>query len=181
MDNEIVHKERLPAQPPVAQWPSSLFLNRHDNSALLEGTALESTALESPSLNTKAVAEQIVTENPLLGERIAKSCKLSMDDSCGMLVNLIRFLELIAISPVSLTPSHKIDLAWHEFILFTKLYSNFCRQHFGRYIHHQPGGDQATNQSQFKATLQLYSQRYGLPNPKFWSDLEADCGSCEGS
>lgn len=31
-----------------------------------------------------------------------------------------------------------IDEMWHNFILFTQDYENFCMNHFGRYIHHQP-------------------------------------------
>lgn len=31
-----------------------------------------------------------------------------------------------------------IDEMWHNFILFTQDYQNFCQDNFGRYIHHQP-------------------------------------------
>lgn len=36
----------------------------------------------------------------------------------------------------------EIDDMWHTFILFTQDYSNFCNDHFGRYIHHQPTVDE---------------------------------------
>jgi hypothetical protein len=32
----------------------------------------------------------------------------------------------------------EIDEMWHEFILFTEDYTNFCHQYFGEYIHHFP-------------------------------------------
>jgi hypothetical protein len=35
-------------------------------------------------------------------------------------------------------PSQVVDVAWHEFILFTRLYNDFCRHCFGRYLHHTP-------------------------------------------
>jgi len=35
-------------------------------------------------------------------------------------------------------PSQVVDVAWHEFILFTKEYSRFCLKAFGYYIHHTP-------------------------------------------
>lgn len=35
-------------------------------------------------------------------------------------------------------PSQVVDDAWHEFILFTKDYCEFCTQAFGRYLHHTP-------------------------------------------
>lgn len=35
-------------------------------------------------------------------------------------------------------PSQAVDDAWHEFILFTRHYDRFCRQAFGRFLHHTP-------------------------------------------
>jgi len=35
-------------------------------------------------------------------------------------------------------PSQAVDDAWHEFILFTRQYDNFCRHAFGRFLHHTP-------------------------------------------
>jgi hypothetical protein len=40
-------------------------------------------------------------------------------------------------SPVSM-PSQIVDDLWHEFILYTKLYENFCGRAFGRFMHHTP-------------------------------------------
>tara|TARA_B100000745_G_scaffold286215_1_gene221986 strand:- start:1871 stop:2521 length:651 start_codon:yes stop_codon:yes gene_type:complete len=35
-------------------------------------------------------------------------------------------------------PSQVVDVAWHEFILFTRKYQAFCDKAFGRYLHHTP-------------------------------------------
>lgn len=35
-------------------------------------------------------------------------------------------------------PSQAVDDAWHEFILFTRHYDRFCKQAFGRFLHHTP-------------------------------------------
>ena len=35
-------------------------------------------------------------------------------------------------------PSQVVDVAWHEFILFTKEYSRFCSKALGRFLHHTP-------------------------------------------
>ena len=35
-------------------------------------------------------------------------------------------------------PSQAVDDAWHEFILFTRQYDNFCSSAFGRFLHHTP-------------------------------------------
>ncbi len=35
-------------------------------------------------------------------------------------------------------PSEIVDVLWHEFILFTRAYEQFCQQAFGRFLHHTP-------------------------------------------
>lgn len=35
-------------------------------------------------------------------------------------------------------PSQAADDLWHEFILYTKNYQQFCRRSFGRFLHHTP-------------------------------------------
>lgn len=35
-------------------------------------------------------------------------------------------------------PSKAVDQAWHAFILQTQAYEGFCRQAFGRFLHHTP-------------------------------------------
>ena len=35
-------------------------------------------------------------------------------------------------------PSEAVDSAWHEFILFTRQYADFCNKAFGRFLHHTP-------------------------------------------
>lgn len=40
--------------------------------------------------------------------------------------------------PVMHEEMRTIDLMWHEFILVTRDYHDFCQQFFGQYIHHEP-------------------------------------------
>ena len=35
-------------------------------------------------------------------------------------------------------PSKAVDIAWHEFILYTRDYSYFCQRAYGHYLHHTP-------------------------------------------
>ncbi|MEZ5530178.1 MAG: hypothetical protein R3E57_09690 [Porticoccaceae bacterium] len=35
-------------------------------------------------------------------------------------------------------PSQVVDVAWHEFILFTRPYQIFCKKALGRFLHHTP-------------------------------------------
>jgi hypothetical protein len=39
--------------------------------------------------------------------------------------------------PVAM-PSQAADELWHEFILYTKAYGDFCQNAFGRFLHHTP-------------------------------------------
>ena len=41
-------------------------------------------------------------------------------------------------------PSQVVDVAWHEFILFTKLYEEFCKRGMGKFIHHTPAEGMST-------------------------------------
>lgn len=41
-------------------------------------------------------------------------------------------------------PSQVVDVAWHEFILFTRNYQGFCQSALGRFLHHTPAEAMAT-------------------------------------
>lgn len=46
-------------------------------------------------------------------------------------------LLLCALSGESVAPSNRVDLAWHEMMLFTRWYKSFCDS-IGGFIHHDP-------------------------------------------
>lgn len=53
---------------------------------------------------------------------------------------LRQWLRLHVAAPELLAmPSRAVDLLWHEFILDTEAYQGFCRQAYGRPLHHAPG------------------------------------------
>ncbi|KAB8037771.1 hypothetical protein GCL60_11395 [Silvanigrella paludirubra] len=54
-----------------------------------------------------------------------------------------------------------IDKMWHNFILFTKDYHEFCHKYFGRFIHHEPNVDQDKENIYFERDLtNMYSYIY---------------------
>ena len=126
-----------------------------------------------------ALAGLLLADNPVLADKIAVGCSLEPQASGPMLCDVLRFLHLIACYDEPLTPPKRLDLAWHELILFTQVYGTFCQEHFSRMIHHKPGGETTVNRQQFRRTLELYQKHFGPPDPAFWSD--ADCGSCEAN
>ena len=43
-------------------------------------------------------------------------------------------------------PSQVVDDLWHEFILYTKNYEQFCDKAFGRFLHHTPAAVMSSSQ-----------------------------------
>lgn len=77
--------------------------------------------------------------------------QLTLKD-CQLVAQALRqfFLAHLAsrLQQVSM-PSQVTDDLWHEFILYTRNYEAFCRQAFGRFMHHTPaaamGGQRRAN------------------------------------
>ena len=44
-------------------------------------------------------------------------------------------------------PSQAVDVLWHEFILFTRQYDQFCKRALGSYLHHTPAEAMPTRDS----------------------------------
>jgi len=62
-------------------------------------------------------------------------------------------------------PSQAVDDAWHTFILFTRSYESFCRNAFGRFLHHTPAeAMRSATQAQegIKHAWRLACRREGL-------------------
>ena len=139
------------------------------------------TAEHHPSVcNHHGLAAAIISHNPVLISKISKSAQLRHDEVQRLIEEVIKFLNLIAFSNQQLTPSIMVDLAWHELILCTRYYHEFCDENWGEFIHHNPGGDQKKNNRNFQKTLILYKKYYGNVPVKFWGDVpEKACGSCE--
>ena len=64
-------------------------------------------------------------------------------------------------------PSQVIDVAWHEFILFTKKYNDFCKKSLGKFLHHTPAEamkSQISAQNGIKLAWKIACQRESI-NP----------------
>ena len=132
------------------------------------------------ALDHAALALELLQKQPVLGNKISSGTHVQDREVPGLLTEVLRYLHLVAASGRVLTPSHSVDLAWHEFILCTRTYGAFCRRHFGRMIHHQPGGLEDENKSQFDQTLALYQRYFGPPPAAYWLP-GADCGACRSA
>lgn len=132
------------------------------------------------------LSKEILEAHPILYDKISKALGTNRETVLPAMIEVLRFLYLINLSDTVLTPSHKVDLAWHEFILFTRAYHHFCKNQFGRYVHHNPGGFDDLNRTQYAKTLLLYQEHFGDPPTLFWGkrDVKLDpenCGTCESN
>lgn len=65
-------------------------------------------------------------------------------------------------------PSKLVDTAWHEFILRTREYKEFCDNAFGNFLHHTPNGSKTSRKDADKAlerTWKMSCMRESI-NPK---------------
>ena len=135
--------------------------------------------------DVQAVADSLLVDHPVLETKIRRALLCNAPDARRAVIEVLRFMTL-ASNPTQgqLTPSHRVDLAWHELILFTRTYHQLCHSMFGMFIHHQPGGTQQENQLQFSKTLEVYANAFGPPPRDFWGtrdETTATCGTCESN
>ncbi|MBV1858533.1 MAG: hypothetical protein KUG77_08985 [Nannocystaceae bacterium] len=132
----------------------------------------------------RELAGDLLESQPILLDKIGAACEAEVPMVAVGLTEVLRFINLTAYARQSLTPSPRVDLAWHEFILCTRPYVEFCDRWFGRMIHHDPGGSDQRNRDRFKQTMQLYNQFFGPPDPQWWGQPHpqvavSNCGGCE--
>ncbi len=65
---------------------------------------------------------------------------LSDDDVEKVMQGLREYFHICHIAGKRMVsmPSQAVDVAWHEFILFTQIYERFCHKALGRFLHHTP-------------------------------------------
>lgn len=141
--------------------------------------------MKSIDFDTELLASQILEQNAILVPKISNALTCAENEVPAALCEVLRFLYLVSQHQSGmLTPSHRVDLTWHEFILCTRAYEAFCENQFGRFIHHYPGGSEAENRRQFQETLRCYRQQFGMPDQDYWAGGESlviGCGACEAT
>ena len=76
------------------------------------------------------------------------------------------------------TPSHIVDEAWHNFILFTELYGDWCLEQLGQFVHHVPCmKGEVFDQVKVVAGNQILIDVYDV-DKKIWTFDSAECGTC---
>jgi hypothetical protein len=113
-------------------------------------------------------------------DRISRERRVRRATAARWLHEAIRFLDLCAATGQQLVPSKRVDHAWHEFLLHTREYEEWCRSRYGRFIHHVPQDRRAADA--YERTLDLIEARYGSRDRRIWPRRRTFAGnSCGGS
>lgn len=136
----------------------------------MTATILESSALSE--LNNKPFIDQELWDR--LANRISKGEDIGILLAQRILNEALGFLRLCALEPDRhYSPSPLVDIGWHEFILYTHEYAEFCEKLAGRFIHHAPN-DERTSYSSTIRTVSAMKARGIAVDEMLWVD-EADC------
>ena len=67
--------------------------------------------------------------------------------------------------------SSKVDDIWHEMLMFTREYQQFCKQFYGYMLHHSPHGQSVSQPDQRALFDWTYSQLFPMtrPNSRLWN------------
>ena len=79
--------------------------------------------------------------HPAVADKVRDRYPQLSDDQVDLVFQALRDYFLIchdAGRRMIAMPSQVVDVAWHEFILFTKPYQVFCQRGLGRFLHHTP-------------------------------------------
>jgi hypothetical protein len=123
-------------------------------------------------------AEALDYEAPFVIEKLVKDHFAdTAAEARALFAEVKRYLVLTEVDRTKTWKMHsvRVDEAWHQFVLFTVAYSDFCTKYFGRYRHHSPRNAPPTElKSAPEATLAEFAARYrdifGIDLPQVWDD-----------
>ncbi|MFJ1590942.1 glycine-rich domain-containing protein [Kitasatospora albolonga] len=132
---------------------------------------------------TKAVAGLITPElRAALITMVREDSWPEMTDDQGErgVNQVVAFLTVAAGTAERMTPSLRVDLFWHTFVLHTKHYAEFCDTLGNGFIHHVPdrdnGHDPAEGRDAMRRTAEMIRSAGFDLDPEFWPiDGAADC------
>jgi len=83
-----------------------------------------------------------------------------------------KFMYLAATSGCMVSPSEIVDVVWHQHLIFTQSYAEFCKI-LGKNIQHIPSTHNRQEAAKFKeakeATTKLYNEAFGNQPFDIWS------------
>jgi len=112
-------------------------------------------------------------EAPYLEERLLSDGKLKNSEEYREV--FIEFKKYVALNKISgkkmmTMLSDQVDEVWHQFILFTPQYHEFCNETLGEYFHHQPWSKsvaESYREEGSKNLIESYKEVFGEV-PEIW-------------
>ena len=133
-----------------------------------------------PSVDAVDAFDALEHEAPYLVEKLIKDRVVdSADEGNALYLEVKRYLVLNQIDRTKIWKmySHRVDEAWHEFVLFTEEYVAFCKQFFGHYVHHSPsnapdpgGAGARAPEATFAEFADRYRDVFAADLPSIWVD-----------
>ncbi|MBO9660470.1 MAG: hypothetical protein J7527_16735, partial [Chitinophagaceae bacterium] len=82
-----------------------------------------------------------------------------------------KFMYLATVSDSMVSPSPVIDTVWHQHLIFTQSYSQFCNT-TGKFIQHVPSTHNKEDYKKFRQakehTIELYKKNFGNIPADIW-------------
>ena len=104
----------------------------------------------------------------LLIPRIAKIHDISEEFAASLLREAKRMLFLHTSTKAVISPSERVDWAWHEMLMFTRFYQEFAK-FIGGFVHHDPTPGPPDGGRVYRATKENYEKTFGIkPDLEFW-------------
>jgi len=152
-----------------------MYMVRRSEESFLESNGGASSA----SRIRQAHPELLAFRAPYLEQKLLTiGVVRSEEEARSLFLELKRYFVLAARHPSLAIPmfSLRVDRAWHEFILFTERYTDFCFSFAGAYLHHEPAGaasappaGDAPRDLAFAEFRMLYEAVFGAL-PSVWHD-----------
>jgi|SRR5690242_6914330 len=89
----------------------------------------------APDLEDTRMRSDVRIPDEVIG-RFAYKSGVSWESAVELFGRLELYLDNAAAA--KRPPSKELDTAWHEFILHTRQYAEYCINRYGRYVHHVP-------------------------------------------
>ncbi len=147
----------------------------------LDSLELSGYARELPSVVNKA--RTLVRDrqaHAMVGERLVEKGQLSCAEAMLAETSFLQFALLCAVTDQTVTPSGLADEYWHDFILHTHQYAEWCQRHFGRFLHHRPASRESLEErGVVQNSLRLYDIYFNSKTAAMAKCNGHDChGTC---
>ncbi|GAL84820.1 hypothetical protein FBFL15_0778 [Sporocytophaga myxococcoides] len=104
--------------------------------------------------------------------RLANENKWTINFAMSAILEYKKFMYLAATSDKMVSPSEIVDVVWHQHLVFTKSYNEFCNL-LGRKIEHVPSTHNSKDHRKFAAakerTKVIYEETFGKQPEEIWN------------